>query len=85
MTLDSSFCKSYIFAYLYMHNFTRNSPTVFKVLLCMSPSVQVWSRRRLSEGETFSHRVTTLVYIQILYQVVCYVIKIVRFRNNGSC
>lgn len=50
----------------------------------MSLSVQVWSLRKLSRGETFSHRVTTLVYIQILCQVV-YVIKIVQFCNNGSC
>jgi len=63
-----------------MHNFTRNSPTLFKVLLCMSLSVQVWSLRRLCQGETFSHRVTTLVYIQILYRVV-YVIKIGQFHN----
>lgn len=40
--------------------FTRNSPVEFKVLRL---SVQVWSLRRLVKGETFSHRVTTLVYI----------------------
>jgi len=52
----------HIFAYLYVHNFTRNSPTVFKVLLWMSLSVQVWSLRRLSKGETFSQGVTTPVF-----------------------
>lgn len=75
----------HIFAYLYMHNFTRNSPTVFKALLCVSLSVQAWSLRRLSKGETFSQRVTTLVFIQILYQVVCHIIKIAQFRNNCGC
>lgn len=83
--LGSSFCKSFIFAYLYVHNFTRNSPTVFKVLLCTSLSVQVRSLTGLSKGETFSHGVTTLVYIQIFYQVVCSIIKIEPFHNDGSC